>query len=123
MSIEYHISTLGSDDNSGSSESVIIGGTGAATDGSSTVQLPAGTNLSAVNQGVSHDTVRIAGRSDGVHGTDIFEITAIDEGAITAITYSFDQPLGAPDYAFFDLLDGKPKHRRFDPLPPSDGLR
>lgn len=78
MTLAYYVSTQGSDVNSGSAESVIGAGIGAATDGSATVQLPGGTNLAGVNQG-KHDTVRLAGRSDGLHGTDLFEIMMVDD--------------------------------------------
>ncbi len=80
MALVYHVSAQnGSANNSGSSESMIVSGTGAITDGTATVQLPVGTNLSGVNQGAGHDTIRIAARGDGIHGTDIFEITDVDD--------------------------------------------
>ncbi len=80
MALVFYLSTNGSDTNSGSSESVIVSGSNATTYGSATVQLPSGTDLSGVNQGDTHDTIRIAGRSDGINSTDVFEITAVDDG-------------------------------------------
>ncbi len=79
MALAYHVSAQnGSANNSGSSEAMIVSGTDAIT-GGAIVALPAGTDLSGVNQGSSHDTIRIAGRTDGIHETDIFEITAVDD--------------------------------------------
>jgi hypothetical protein len=41
------------------------------------VHLPVGTDLSAVAAG---HTIRLAGRSDGIAGSDIFRITSVDDG-------------------------------------------
>ncbi len=75
MAIEYHVSTLASDEHSGSSESVVVSGAEAETNaGFDTVFLDE--DPTSVMAG---DTIRIAGRTDGIHGTDIFEI--IDVGS------------------------------------------
>lgn len=67
---------------SGSSEgSPKASGTGAATNATPTIDLSVDTpNLSTV---VAGDTIRLNGRTDGIRNTDIFEITAVDDGLDT----------------------------------------
>jgi len=76
MALAYHVSSQsGSANNSGSSESVIVSGIEAETTaGSDVVTLDE--DPTSVTAG---DTIRIAERTDGIHGTDIFEI--IDVGS------------------------------------------
>lgn len=75
----YFVDTVaGSDSNGGSSAgSAKAFGTGAVTNGTSTVALAADTpNLSTVAVG---DTIRIASLTDGVRSSNIFEITAVND--------------------------------------------
>ena len=74
----YYVATTGSNDNSGSSETVKVSGTLATTNATATVQLDAGSNLSTVTPNV--DTIRIASRTDGIRTTNIYLITAVDDG-------------------------------------------
>lgn len=71
-----------SDDNGGSSLGAPLAtGAGAVTDGTATVDLSADTpDLSGVSVG---DTIRIASRTDGINSTNIYEITAVDDGSDT----------------------------------------
>lgn len=88
MGLVLYLSTSGSDANGGSSETVIASGSGAATDGSSLVDLSADSpDLSAVRDHV--DTIRIADEIRGHHGTDVFTIVAHDNNAKT-VTVSGD---------------------------------
>lgn len=75
--------TSSADTYSGSTTTKIVDGTATAdvTQGDATVDLSDATpDLSGVNQGATHDTIRIADRTDGINGTDIFEIIAVETG-------------------------------------------
>jgi hypothetical protein len=75
---DYHVnSTGGATDNSGSSETVKVSGTAAVTDGTTLVQLDVPSALSTVVVG---DSIRIAARVDGIRSTNIYEITAVNDG-------------------------------------------
>lgn len=82
----YSVQGVGNDLNSGSTTGSVpkVSGTGAATASGVTVDLSVDSpNLSTV---VSGDTIRLNGRSDGKNSanrSDIFEITAVDDGADT----------------------------------------
>ena len=80
--ILYVTSAGGDDDNSGSSLGATkADGAAAVTDGSATVDLSGDTpDLTEVVVG---DTIRIDGRVDGKNGSDIFEITAVDDNLDT----------------------------------------
>lgn len=84
MALTYYVSKDdGASGNSGSSEgSPKASGTGAATDGvTGTIDLTADSpDLSTVVVG---DTIRLDSRTDGIRSTDIFEVTAVDDGADT----------------------------------------
>ncbi len=73
----------GSDANGGSTAgSALASGTGAVTDGTSTVDLTADSpvDLSAV---VAGDVIDIDGRVDGIRGTSKFEVLTVNDGADT----------------------------------------
>jgi hypothetical protein len=79
----YAISGVGSDTNSGSTTSSTpkASGTGASTIVGATVDLSVDTpDLSTVVVG---DTIRLNARVDGKNSSDIFEITAVDDGLDT----------------------------------------
>lgn len=78
----YVDGSAGSDNNGGSSEgSAIVSGSSGSTNGTATVDLSGDTpDLSGVSVG---DSIRINGESGGINSTDIFEITAVDDGLDT----------------------------------------
>jgi len=80
----YAVSGVGSNSNSGSTASSTpkASGAGAVTaSGSTTVTLSANTpDLSTV---VAGDTIRLNARTDGKNGSDIFEITGVNDGLDT----------------------------------------
>jgi len=79
----YAISGVGDNTNSGSTTSSTpkASGTGASTIVGATVDLSVDTpDLSTV---VIGDTIRLNARTDGKNGSDIFEITAVDDGLDT----------------------------------------
>ena len=80
--ILYVTSSGGNNNNSGSSTGAVkASGTGAATVVGATVTLSVDTpDLSTVVVG---DTIRLNARVDGKNGSDIFEITAVDDGLDT----------------------------------------
>ena len=78
---DFHVDTTASDNNGGTSEgSADVSGTAGATDGTATVVLDGGSDLSGV---VAGDAIRIAGETNGINGSDIFEISSVDDGADT----------------------------------------
>ena len=79
---DYYVDNVsGSDNNGGTSEgSAIVSGTAGSTNSTATVTLDGGSDLSGVVVG---DTIRIAGETLGIRGGDIFEITAVNDGADT----------------------------------------
>ncbi|MBN2560633.1 MAG: hypothetical protein JXQ75_06860, partial [Phycisphaerae bacterium] len=83
MSLAFYVqNTDSSDDHSGSSASVIASGSSTAdvTQGNATIDLSdAAPDLSGVNQSETRDTIRLDGRSDGINGTDVFEIISVDD--------------------------------------------
>lgn len=78
----YVDAAAGSDNNGGTSAgSAKVSGTAGATDGTATVDLSGDTpDLSSVVVG---DCIRINGEAGGRRSTDLFEITAIDDGLDT----------------------------------------
>lgn len=78
----YADNVVGSDDNGGTSAgSAKASGTAGATGGTATVDLSSDTpDLSAVVVG---DCIRINGEANGRRSTDLFEITAVDDGLDT----------------------------------------
>ena len=90
MGLEFYLSTSGSDNNGGSSESVIVSGSSAlVTQSDATIDLSGDTpDLSGVNQGSFHDTIRIAGRTDGINGTDVFDIIAVESAGADTVEVS-----------------------------------
>ena len=78
----YVDAAAGADINGGTSAgAAIVSGTGAATNGTTTIDLSADTpDLSGVSVG---DCIRLAGETGGRRSGDIFEITAVDDGLDT----------------------------------------
>ena len=79
---DYYVDNVsGSDNNGGTSEgSAIVSGTAGSTNSTATVTLDGGSDLSGVVVG---DTIRISGEIGGIRSGDIFEITAVNDGADT----------------------------------------
>lgn len=80
---DYYVDAgAGADTNGGTSAgSAKANGTAGATDGTATVDLSGDTpDLSSVVVG---DCIRISGEAGGIRSTDIFEITAVDDGLDT----------------------------------------
>lgn len=79
---DFYVLTTASDNNGGTSEGAAdVSGTAGATSGTTTVDLSSDTpDLSGVAAG---DAIRIAGETNGINGTDVFEISAADDGADT----------------------------------------
>jgi hypothetical protein len=80
---DYYVdNAAGADTNGGTSAgAAIVSGTAGATDGTAVVDLSGDTpDLSGVSVG---DCIRIAGDAGGIRASDIFEITAVDDGLDT----------------------------------------
>jgi hypothetical protein len=80
---DYYVdASAGADTNGGTSAgAAIVSGTAGVTDGTAVVDLSGDTpDLSGVSVG---DCIRIAGETGGIRSGDIFEITAVDDGADT----------------------------------------
>ncbi len=81
MGLVFYLDAGGSDANGGSSEGVAIAGGASATitGGNAQIDLSGDApDLSGVSAG---EAIRLDGRSDGVNGSDIFEITAVNDAA------------------------------------------
>lgn len=81
MGLVFYLDTGGDDAHSGSSEGAAkaAGSSAGITGGHHIIDLSSNSpDLSGVIIG---DTIRLAGRTDGRHGTDIFEITSVDDGS------------------------------------------
>lgn len=80
---DYYVNaSAGADTNGGTSEgSAKVAGTAGSTNGTATVTLDSGSDLSSVVVG---DCIRLSAESgSGIRSSDIFEITAVDDGADT----------------------------------------